>query len=482
MMINRDINQYTNNYVYHFAKSEEKGLKGFLLREVISRVCAFALPFLHAYYSAKCLLKGVAGMVVSQLRAMNISCFKEEKYNEDSIKNPFVGAIEELGQLFTCTKAILSPVTYVKTYQKIMNDALKKVDNTDQNSEGYRLFPSVTYTFTGGRLGDNLISYIHALWISYKYNMPLLYRTFHLSDKLQLSNLGESFEQERNKFVKQKKIDRNNLGSLDGKEINSSLYISRYFPESPVERSASYNKFNFIVDWNDSKFLELVRKHISSVNPIEPPPIKEGFYNIALHVRTGGGFAYDDGDGKYFFPAKLPPMDYYKEIFTLALSRLKHEEKPLHVHIFTDDKNPKALMEEYQKIAESCDVQVEFSIRDKQTGHNVGELDDLFGIAAFDSILRSDSNFSQISGILGRAKFEISPSHYSLDRNNDELVIDKLRVITRNSDQTTIEEKDINIRKKIIITEKCSMKNAEEYFQWHEDFFSGESPHCGDDL
>ncbi len=51
---------------------------------------------------------------------------------------------------------------------------------------------AVTYDFSGGRLGDNLISFSHVLWASYKYEVPLLYRSFKYSDQLQLHKLHES--------------------------------------------------------------------------------------------------------------------------------------------------------------------------------------------------------------------------------------------------------------------------------------------------
>ena len=48
---------------------------------------------------------------------------------------------------------------------------------------------AVTYDFSGGRLGDNLISFSHVLWASYKYEVPLLYRSFKYSDMLRLHEL-----------------------------------------------------------------------------------------------------------------------------------------------------------------------------------------------------------------------------------------------------------------------------------------------------
>ncbi len=43
---------------------------------------------------------------------------------------------------------------------------------------------AIAYGLNAKRFGDKLISYCHAKWISYKHNIPLLYRPFTRSDKL----------------------------------------------------------------------------------------------------------------------------------------------------------------------------------------------------------------------------------------------------------------------------------------------------------
>src|SRR5271156_1825171 len=45
---------------------------------------------------------------------------------------------------------------------------------------------AITYPATGCRFGDNLLAYLNARWLSYKYNLPFLYRQFPYSDQLAL--------------------------------------------------------------------------------------------------------------------------------------------------------------------------------------------------------------------------------------------------------------------------------------------------------
>ena len=52
----------------------------------------------------------------------------------------------------------------------------------------------VTYTFSGGRFGDNLISYLHAKWVAYRAGVPLLYKPFGYSGMLVMDEEEERFE------------------------------------------------------------------------------------------------------------------------------------------------------------------------------------------------------------------------------------------------------------------------------------------------
>jgi len=47
----------------------------------------------------------------------------------------------------------------------------------------------ITYGLSGSRFGDGLISYMHAKWLSFKYDIPLLYTPFPQSDYLRLAHM-----------------------------------------------------------------------------------------------------------------------------------------------------------------------------------------------------------------------------------------------------------------------------------------------------
>lgn len=206
----------------------------------------------------------------------------------------------------------------------------------------------VTYGNNDARLGDQLIGFLHAKWVSFKYQIPLLYIPFSYSDQLVLSdkeqyfcnkesldkearkrfnyliNFGSGHELDIKKsFLNSNTCDYDNIylanlpimhfkESLKNIDIPniirgpSVLYVIPYFPESLEEHmlmnhNHPYKKFNqrnlplpyFKVDWDNKDFKKLIQelvypKNISSLNLVTPP---SGYYSIALHVRkSSGGF------------------------------------------------------------------------------------------------------------------------------------------------------------------------------------------------
>jgi hypothetical protein len=49
---------------------------------------------------------------------------------------------------------------------------------------------AIAYDFSGGRFGDNLLTYLHGLWIAYTYDIDLVYKPFEFSDQLLLHNMS----------------------------------------------------------------------------------------------------------------------------------------------------------------------------------------------------------------------------------------------------------------------------------------------------
>jgi hypothetical protein len=248
----------------------------------------------------------------------------------------------------------------------------------------------VTYTLSGGRFGDCLLSYLHAKWISYQRNIPLFYVPFPFSEELVLS------EEKPLKGQKEVKVKWGDSGPSK----SSYIWVCPYFPETKWERLHTKNEKNrpwkvFDVDWKDGEFRKLVKRSIAPKKPlvlIEPPA---GKVSIALHIREGGGF--DGEDIKKLHPLKFPPLEYYVNCLLSVIEKYRGES--FYCYLFTDAVNPNDLVE---KIKESLlpTTPIIFDYRMEGNQHNANVLQDFFSLFNFRILIRPQSNFSLIPTLI----------------------------------------------------------------------------------
>ena len=306
---------------------------------------------------------------------------------------------------------------------------------------------AVTYSLSGGRLGDNLISYLHAKWISYKYNIPLLYKPFPYSDQLALHEKEVLYDLNRIKSFSKTIEFKNDILTFNQ---DNTLYVITYFPESLEEYcpvNAGQNVSNahprekkyhsFVVDWSDDKFLQEIReciKNKTNINLIEPP---RDCISIAVHVRkNSGGFdlpllnglpeeLYDPraSYADVVFPLKCVPDSYYIEQLKYVINAFS--EQKIYVYIFTDDPNPASIVEKYTSAIDKPEVIFDFN-----TGcnnHHTNVLEDFFSMLNFDCLIRADSNLSIVASKLGQYKMLVTPVHHHWEGRV--LVIDQVCVV-----------------------------------------------------
>lgn len=265
----------------------------------------------------------------------------------------------------------------------------------------------VTYEFSGGRLGDNLLSYLHAKWISYAYHIPLLYRPFPYSDQMKFHDV----EQYRYDKLRLRKIVRTLLQSDDDLQTISPniIYVCPYFPESEWERChASQNGRGFLtyfpVDWKNQEFRVHLQELIAPKFPLTPLQLPQNCINIALHIREGGG--YDGADLGQCFPTKAPPLSFYidglQKIIPLFPNRL------FYCFLFTDAKDPTALMQQIQEpFLQNPDIM--FACRSENNHHTRNVLEDFFALFAFDILIHPESNFSMVPALIHDYAVTYSP-------------------------------------------------------------------------
>ena len=203
----------------------------------------------------------------------------------------------------------------------------------------------VTHYAATGRLGDQLLAYLHSKWISYRYGIPFLYKPFDYSDQFVFHEEEIPYETKAYYFPHVivprhgDNIDYNAYGS-------GTLFDIQYFSESPWERLIwGYQWYTFSVDWKDPTFRKEMQRLIKPRFPIPPHEIPKDRISIALHIRLGGGF--DPPRTWAAYPAKFPPPSYYIEQLRTIYALFK--KKPLYVYLFTDDQNPLELVHAYQK-------------------------------------------------------------------------------------------------------------------------------------
>lgn len=305
----------------------------------------------------------------------------------------------------------------------------------------------VTYTLSSGRLGDQLISYCHARWISYKYGFCFLYKPFPYSDKLLIHARDISF----NSISKQKlsyKILKaeQQLNDFIKDNDKNTIYVIPYFPESleeyePIDcpltnESRKINQYPYFkIEWDNKEFKNIIKSLIKSRYPIRLIKPNKNKINIAVHVRrNSGGYdlpVFHDSKEPYnpkikymdiLFPLKHPPIEYYFEQLQNLVNQFSDQE--VYVYVFTDDPNPLSIVNEFKK--HIFHRNLIFDSRLSKNNHYSNVLEDLFSMIEFDYFIRPDSNMSIIASKIGNFKQVISPAHHRWQGTC--LIIDKVNI------------------------------------------------------
>lgn len=281
---------------------------------------------------------------------------------------------------------------------------------------------AVTYSFSGGRFGDNLLSYIHAKYVSYIYHIPMLYKPFQFSDQLVLDRMENRWDESiRSLYQKQVRFDANE--DFAKFQERNALYIVPYFPEFDGEYGTLYNGPWFDMDWNAPGFIKELRKLINPLNPTKKFPRKKDAINVAVHLRKGSGPDSVQMTKMYFL--KFPPENYYEEQLVKIVKMFPN--KKIFVYLFTDYQNPSELAARMAKKLRA--LPITFGFRQEVGSFEDVVLEDFFGMMQYDCIIRPEANISYIAARLGTFKVEIYPVHGYW--SGDKKVIDEVGIIDK---------------------------------------------------
>jgi len=293
--------------------------------------------------------------------------------------------------------------------------------------------PSITYDMSGGRFGDNIIAYMHAKWVSYYCQIPLIYKPFPYSSELMLD------EKEINASQCQLFESSMRLGAFSepcGVQ-SSTLFICPWFSEIEPGMKNDENYY-FPINWKNKEFQTMLREMVSPKRSLQltyPPSDK---ISIAIHLREGGG--YDTGNYFHWMALKFPPLSYYVESLIKILDFFKG--KQFYCHLFTDASNPKALVEQIQQCL-PADAQVVFHFREKDNFHCVNVLEDFFSLFHFDILIRPQSHFSIAAACIQDYAIVCSPLSYSI--NDNIVTIEDVHVAIDNDLFEKCMKKDTNL-------------------------------------
>ncbi len=271
---------------------------------------------------------------------------------------------------------------------------------------------AVTYHFSGGRFGDNLLAYFHAKWISYQSGATLLYKPFPYSDKLALSEIEVPFSQGYPFEIWLSETDNPSLFY----DYSDTLFHVKYFPELSWGGECLRKYPEFHVDWDDPGFRAELKRNITpkagDLNIILPPKDR---ISVAVHLRNGGKFEPDLHD---VWALKAPRDHFYISYIKYLYSYFK--EQPLFVYIFTDHANPKQIKKVFQNALKGLNISV--SCREQSVDWSSDVLEDFFSMCQFNCSIHGDSNFSVCAGIIADYDIEIRPLSSKL--SNHKVVID----------------------------------------------------------
>jgi hypothetical protein len=287
-------------------------------------------------------------------------------------------------------------------------------------AQAHQLAPAcaVTYEPNGNsRFGDALFCYCKAKWFAKKHNMPLLYKPFSYSDQLMIDQNEMLYNQEQvQKDFKEIKVIRE-LATTPAKPTVPTLYVIR------VSTRLDHQGKSFF-DLDDPVFKEQLKAVVVPRGQLKPFEWSTNTITVAVHVRRGGGYdrpllsltSNGKKTGEYSdvrSPLRFPPDSFYIAQIKKVAAHFK--KKPLYVHIFTDDQNPKAIVEKYRLALNN--PLITFGCREDGNRHDAHVLEDFFAMIAADCLIRSRSHFSMCAEFLGNHQLIIYPTSFVWEEN-----------------------------------------------------------------
>ncbi len=288
---------------------------------------------------------------------------------------------------------------------------------------------AVTYDLNGGRLGDNLVTYIKAQWIAYKRGLPFLHVSFEYSDQFMIADYDKPYNPitDKRRFRGEKHLWSNPETTTIFKAEDRVLYFA-YNGTVLAEGD--------ILAIQDAPFIALLQERLRPRYPLPKIELPSDVITVALHVRKGGGYDFPllmqgrqkgraRGYADIRWPLRFPPDEFYIQQLQKLAEMFSGQQ--LYVHLFTDDKEPHLLVERYKKVLNN--QRITFAYRVQGNRHDANVVEDFFAMTYFDCLIRPDSCYSKCAQLLGSHKMVLYPVKHSW--HGDHLTIDEVGIRTK---------------------------------------------------
>lgn len=338
---------------------------------------------------------------------------------------------------------------------------------------------AITYRLSKGRFGDQIIAYAKAKYLAKKYDLQFLYKSFAHSSLLTLDTQEPfTLAQFQRTFLDQAPIlPTTNLATKSKKTI---LFIAQLDTKKDEIQTLD-SVYDCML--TDSDFAQEIKQMLTPQVAIHKLDLPQDKITVALHVRKGSGLdrpivsmqRYNiadyinrpertiDKSNLYLlcaderYPHKFPPDQFYIESLKLLCDLV--DNRPMYVYLFTDYANPQELVDLYTQEVNRSNII--FACHTVTQQKNMRMIDDYYNMAQFDCLIRSASNFSRASQLLGidTIKLIIAAKHATW--HDDAVVIDALHIQARNSK----EETSFNFMYKIPEKNKNEFLEMKKYIQ-----------------
>jgi hypothetical protein len=307
---------------------------------------------------------------------------------------------------------------------------------------------AITYRLTHGRLGDQMLAYATAKWLSYKYQIPLLYQPFQHSEKFKL-HLNEKLPAEQNQHQYAQDVSIEPSTVLHKISSDSTLYISHLNVKNDVLQDLDSTGRCVA---QDPQFKKIVTDMFTPTVPIKKLKLPKRRITVALHVRKGSGRdqpllsrqlydtksylsktirTIDKTDVKKLhaderYPNKFPPDQFYIDQLRLLSDLL--DNQLMYVYLFTDYKDPQRLVNIYKLALRRPNIT--FAYHSPELLQEMDVIDDYWNMAQFDCLIRGGSNLSRAAQLFGNhtVVIYVKDCHWHADA----VVADEVEIIVYN--------------------------------------------------